>query len=274
MKNIFTFFSSEKFYLPIIYIVIGIILYNIIITIITKTSKIKLKTNKKEIEQRKITIINLIKSIIKYVIAIFTILAILGVYGVNTNKILASLGIVGLVVGLAFQDIIKDLLAGIFIIFDNQYTLGDIVSINGFKGEVISLGLKTTKLKAYTGEILSLNNSSFTEVINYSQSLNRYILQISVSYDTNLAKLEKVLDKTIVKLKQIKEVRNEIQLLGVEELSSSSIVYSILFECLPQAQFQTKRQMLKIIKEELDKNKIEIPYNKLDVYLKERKNEK
>jgi len=274
MEKLLEFITSKKFYLPIIYIIIGVVIYYIVVGIINRTSKIKLKNSKKQVEQRKITIVNLIKNIIKYLITIFVILAILSVYGVNTTNIIASLGIVGVVVGLAFQDIIKDFLAGIFIIFDNKYTIGDIVSINGFKGEVIALGLKTTKIKAYTGEILSLNNSSFTEVINYSQSLNKYILTIGVSYDTNIDKLERVLEKLVPKIEELEEVKNEVVLLGVEELSTSSINYSIMFECLPLKCLPVKRKVLKMIKEELDNNKIEIPYNKLDVYLKGDKNEK
>ena len=111
---------------------------------------------------------------------------ILNLYGINTTSIIASLGVASLVIGLAFQDIIKDFLAGIFIIFDNEYAVGDTVEINGFKGEVISLGLKTTKIKAYTGEVKALSNSSFTEVINYSLNHSNILMYIPISYETKI----------------------------------------------------------------------------------------
>lgn len=267
MEAFIKFIESEKFYLPIIYIALGFIIYFIIAMIINRISKIKVK-GRKIVEKRKLTIISLIKNIIKYVIAILVVLAILSVYGVNTTSIIASLGIVGLVVGLAFQDIIKDFLAGIFIIFDNEYTVGDYVKINNFTGEVIELGLKTTKIKAGTGEIKIISNSTFTEVINYSQALSKITINIPVSYNTNLDKLEKIFEDLKPTLLKLENVRNDITILGLSSLDASGMTYSILIECLPMTQDSVKRQALRIIKEELDKNKVEIPYNKVDINIK------
>ena len=77
--------------------------------------------------------------------------------------------------------------------FDNQYTIGDIVEINGFKGEVVGFGLMSTKIKKATGEILILSNSSFKEVINYSMENTCLLMDLDVSYDTDIDKLEKVI---------------------------------------------------------------------------------
>ena len=86
-------------------------------------------------------------------IAIVAILYILQVYGVNTSALVAGVGAFSLVIGLAFQDVLKDLLVGATIILESQFAIGEIVEINGFKGEVISLTLKTTRLKSYKGEV-------------------------------------------------------------------------------------------------------------------------
>ena len=119
------FLKSEKFILPIVYIVIGLVLLRVVRFIVNKISK------NKYVDKKRKTIISLIKNILKYLIYIFVILSILSVYGVDTSGILASLGIAGLVIGLALQDIIADFVAGIFILFDDQYTLGDVVEIMG-----------------------------------------------------------------------------------------------------------------------------------------------
>ena len=148
------FIKSDKFYEPIIYIVIGILVYTLIKVVIKKIGK------NKYIDKKKMTIISLIRNVIKCLVCIFVVLAILSVYGVDISGIIASLGIAGVVVGLALQDIASDFISGIFILFDDQYTLGDTVSINGFKGQVISFGLMSTKIKAYTGEVLIISNSS------------------------------------------------------------------------------------------------------------------
>ena len=263
------FLCSKQFYLPIIYIIVGIILYGIIAGSINKFSKFKFKMNAKNYKKR-ITIISVVKNLIKYFIAIIVILAILSVYGVDTTSVIASLGVVGVVLGLACQDIAKDFLAGIFNIFNEAYAVGDTVKINGFTGEVIEAGLKDTKIKAYTGEILTISNSAFTEVINYSAANSKLVLDINVSYNTNIDKLESILEAMFDDIKNIENVCGEVELLGVSSLSDSSVVYSIMIECNPMTHVGVKRKVLKLIKENLDKHKIEIPYNKLDIYVKEK----
>lgn len=272
LDGVFGFFVSDKFYLPIIYILVGIIIYNVFSYIVTRASKVNLKTKKLEkVEKRKVTMISLVKNIIKYAIGIFVILAILEVYGMDTTKIIASLGIMGAVIGLAFQDIIKDLIAGFFIIFDNEYSVGDYVKINDFTGEVIAIGMKTTKIKAYTGEVKIISNSSFHEVVNYNMALSKLVLDIPVSYKTDIDKLEDVLEKIKPDISKIENVRSDIELLGVTEFGESAIVYRIAVDCLPYTHIGVRRKILKLVKNTLDKNNIEIPYNKLDIYIKEKR---
>lgn len=261
--------TNTKFYMPIIYIIIGTTLYFIIANTITKISKINIKKVSQGIDKRKATVIGLINNIIKYIIIIIVIILILNTYGVNTTSIIASLGAVSVIIGLAFQDIIKDFLAGIFIIFDNAYAVGDYVEINGFKGEVISLGLKTTKIKAYTGEVKIISNSSFIEVINYNLNHSKIILYIPFPYDTKIEKVEKSLNKVKEKIEENKNVYN-LELLGVDEFKDSSISYAISIECVPMTHIAIKRETLKLIKQTFDTDGIEIPYNQLDIHIKEK----
>ena len=233
---------------------------------IDKVSKIHVKHASRGIDKRKDTIISLIKNVIKYVIGIIVIIMILNVYGVNTTSIIASLGAVTVIIGLAFQDIIKDFLAGIFIVFDNAYAVGDWVTINGFKGEVISLGLKTTKIRSYTGEIKIISNSAFNEVINYNLNKSKVVIDIPVSYDIDIDKLESVLDVIRVDVEKIKDV-HKMELLGVDSFMDSSIMYAIAVECAPMTGIVVKRSVLKIIKKTFDKEGIVIPYNQLDVHI-------
>ena len=253
------FLKSDKFILPIVYIIIGLILLRVIRFIINKISK------NKYIDKKKKTIISLIKNIFKYLIYIFIILSILSVYGVDTSGILASLGIAGLVIGLALQDIIADFVAGIFILFDDQYTLGDVVEINGFKGEVIGFGLMSTKIKNATGDVLIISNSSFKEVINFSRNNFNLIITLDVAYNTDIDKLEKVLDDLREDVLKMENVLDNYNLLGINEFSSSSIKYIVSIECKANCQYQIKRDYYKLVKKAFEKNKIEIPYNKIDV---------
>lgn len=264
LEKVINFILSSKFYGPIIYILIGYILYILINNIINKiiSKRVKRKSHKKED-----TVVNLIKSVLKYLIIIIVILLILETYGVNTTSILASLGIVGVVIGLAFQDTMKNMLAGIFIIFDNRYNVGDIIEINDFKGEVISLGLQTTKLKSFTGEIFTISNSEITSVTNFTECDTLLIIDLGVSYKTDINHLESVLKKLSKSVEKIENVKGELNLLGVDGFESSQITYKISVLCKPETHYVVKRNILKLIKEAFDKEGIEIPYTQVDLHL-------
>ena len=105
---------------------------------------------------------------------------ILEVYHISTRGLITSLGVVGLVAGLAFQDTLKDLLAGFSIIFENAYAVGDTITVGNFKGKVISLGLKTTKIRAINGDTQIIANSNITSVINHSLDDNYDFIDIPI----------------------------------------------------------------------------------------------
>lgn len=260
------FLVSKRFYGPIIALLGGLFIYNIFKSIIVK---IKSRRSKKKNHKKEETVLNLIRNIVKYIIMVIVSLIILEIYGVNTTSIIASLSVVGVVIGLAFQDTLKNMLSGIIIIFDNRYNVGDVVEINGFIGEVVSLGLQTTKIQAYTGEMFTILNSNISTVINYTESDTRLILDLGVSYKTDLSKLEKTLNKIKPKLEKIENVNGPLELLGVDSLSSSQVIYRITILCKPYTHFGVKREALKIIKNAFDKDNIEIPFTQVDVHIKE-----
>lgn len=261
----FSFIKNEKFYLPIIYIIVGIFIYLVISKMIDSIIKIDIK-HSKGLDKRKNTIITLIKNVIKYLIFIIVVILILDVYGVNTTSLIASLGVATAILGLAFQDTIKDFLAGIFLIFDNAYAVGDWIKVNGFTGEVISLGLKTTKIRAYNGEVKILSNSSFSEVINYNLEHSKITIYLPVHYDTNIDKLEKVLNDIKVSIEKEENVYN-MNLLGIDEFGDSAIKYAIIIECDSMTHFGIKRKVLGLIKKVFDEKGIKIPYNQIDVHI-------
>ncbi len=249
-----------KIYMPFIYIGIAIIIYLLLSKIVDKILKFNKKSKQKTLQiKREETIINLIKNILKYIIAIITFLAVLGIYGVKTTSIIASLGIAGAILGLAFQDTIKNLLSGIAIIFDNHYMQGDVVTINGFRGEVIELGLQTTKIRAYNGEVMIINNSLVTSVINHSMYNTNLYLELPIAKNISLATIEKILKNINQKMVKLKEVKRDIDLLGIESINANHYIYKIMIECSAESQFSINRKFMQYLKEEYDKNKIKVP---------------
>ena len=145
-------------------IVVAIIIYFIIKSVVVKMFRV---SQKHRVHKKSVTIMNLITNIIKYIILIITILTLLSIWGIDTKALVASLGVVGVVAGLAFQDILKDFLAGFSIIVDNEFDIGDNIQVGTFRGDVIELGMKNTKIRAYSGEVLIIANRNINEVINY-----------------------------------------------------------------------------------------------------------
>lgn len=264
MEKVVDYLLSFKFYGPIIYLIVGVLLYSIVSKIINKVGS----KGKGKIHKKRQTIINLINSIIKYIIIAIIVILILDLYGVNTTSILASLGIVGLVIGLAFQDTMKNALAGIEIILDNRYNVGDTVKINDFTGEVLNLGLQTTKLKDFYGDVYTINNSSISSVVNYSEYDTVMYLNIPISYNTDIDKLEKVLTKLKTKVRNIENVTGDLTLLGLDSFNSSDMTYKVTITTKPYKYFNVKRAFFKLIKETFDKEGIEIPFSQVDVHIK------
>ena len=249
---------------PVCYILIGVCVYFMISQILKRTYYHQTKGVD---DRKKKTIISLINNVIKYVIAVIVILMILEVYDVNTSAILASLGVAGLVVGLALQDLIKDFVAGVFIVFDDQYSVGDNVKINDFRGDVIGVGLKSTKVKAYTGEVMIIANGTIQEVINYSASDSLAIIDVDVSYQEDLDRIMQVLEQLCKeKSKEFSHLREPFQVLGVMDLGDSGIQIRITGVTDPMNHFEVEREMRKEIKKVFDKEKIEIPYPQVVVH--------
>ena len=256
----------KEIYMPIIIIISAIILNKITKVIIDKIFSPKRRFNK--LDKKKLnTISSILKSISKYIIWILAILYILSIFGVNTAAIVTGLGVVSLVIGLAFQDILKDILVGFSILFENQFSVGDFVKIGDFSGTVISLGLKTTKIQAFTKEVKIISNRNISEVINYSKNNILAMVDISVSYESDIDKVEKIINVKLATLKdKIPQVDGDITLLGVQKLDDSAVVFRVVAECLPAKHFEVERILNKELKKTLDKNGIKIPYPQLEVH--------
>ena len=262
MEKVLEVLLSKEVIGPIRSIIILLVLYkdirrNRVRVFNVKTKKIK--------QKKQVTLMNFFINVLRVITLIITALIILEIYGFKTSTIVASLGAVTVVIGLAFQDILKDFIAGISFIFEDSYNVGDWVTINDFKGEVISIGMKTTRIRAYEGEILIINNGSITQVINHTAANSLAIVDVNVSYDSNIDKVEKVLNELCQNIK-LDNLKGNIELLGIEKLGDSAITFRITAEVEAGTQYSTQRKIRKEVKLILDKNNIEIPYNQLVVH--------
>lgn len=211
--------------------------------------------------KRGITIVKLLDSFIKYLVAIIALLMVLGAWGVDTTALLASAGILGLVIGLGAQSLIADIIAGVFIVFEGEYQVGDIVVIDGWRGTVDEIGIRTTKIVDAGGNIKIVNNSEIKTVINQTQELSLATCVIGIEYGESLERVETVIRDNLDKIKTaIPAVVEGPYYKGVKTLNSSSVDLLFVARCKEEDLFQTQRDLNREIKLVFDKNNINVPF--------------
>lgn len=265
--NIFNYtIDLERILLSITYIIVGIIVFKILkkfIKNLTNRRKLIKATQKQRIDTLTILLVN----IIKYIIVTLVVLSILSLYGVNVKSILAGLGIGTALIGLAFQDLAKDLIAGFTIITEGEYEIGDTIEIDGFMGEVVFIGLRTTRIRNFKGATKIIANHYMDNIINYSNNNSLAIVDVSIAYECNEEKIEKAFKKLKEEIKdKIPNSTKEIEVWGVNELADSGVIYRVVVETKPMKHIETERILRKEIKKIFDKEGIKIPYNQIEVH--------
>jgi small conductance mechanosensitive channel len=255
-----------KIIFPICYIIIGIVLFRIIKKLILQATN-KKKNLKAAQKQRVNTLRTLIINIIKYAIYILVILAILSNFGVNVKSILAGLGIGTALIGLAFQDLAKDIIGGISIITEGSYEIGDTIEIEGFTGEVVFIGLRTTRIRNFKGATKIIANRYMDNIINYSDNNSLAVVDVSVAYECDEKAVEEAFEKLFKELNgKIPNATKDLELWGVNELSASSVDYRVVVETLPMKHIAAERFLKKEIKKAFDASDIKIPYQQIEVH--------
>ncbi|MDD2409652.1 MAG: mechanosensitive ion channel [Bacilli bacterium] len=255
-EKIIGFFLSEKFIVPIVVIIVGIVIYKIAEKILGKAN---IKGKNDLDKKRRNTVVILLLNIIKYSSIIIGLIIILDVYGVNTTSFIAGLGIAGVVIGLAFQEALKDIINGINIIMDDYYVVGDVIIYNNFEGTVISFGLKTTKIKSDMGEVLTVANRNISTITNLSQKKAVLYIEIPTSIESDQKVATKTIEKIIGEISKYSYVEaKESEFLGIEKINSTTINYLFKIKCNQGKEKELRRNINKKIIENYQKNNIKL----------------
>lgn len=257
----------EQIVRPIVYIIIAAIFYMILSKIVGLFfDRHKDRLIEKQLN-RIITLKAMTMSIIKYIIVFAVILAIMANFGIDVSSLLAGLGIAGAILGLAFQDLVKDIIAGFSIITENQYEVGDLIQVGDFKGRVTSVGLKTTRLKNYRGQVKIISNRNISELINWSRHDTLAEVKVSASYENDPDKVLDVLEKVKKELDgTMEQMTGEIKIFPMTGLEESSITYTIQCKCKSYKHFAVQRAIRHEVYKAFKANKIKIPYPQLEVH--------
>lgn len=263
-----TWFDLGMLGLKVIFIILlSIIVVKIGKSVIRRAFKVRLKGALRHTERRETTLVKLLQNTLSYVVYFAAILAILSAFTINVTGILAGAGVLGLAVGFGAQSLVKDIISGFFIIFEDQFSVGDYVQIGLTVGTVEEIGLRTTKISAYGGEVHIIPNGNISEVVNYSINNSLAIVDIRLGYETDIAKTEKLLEEYLANLSVGYEALiSQPIIVGVQDLGASEIIMRITAETQPVMQYEIARKLRKDLKIFLDQNGIEIPYPKMVMY--------
>lgn len=215
-----------------------------------------------KIEERKSNTLALIlKSVIKYLFYFIGVVAILKEFGLPIESIIATAGIGGLAIGFGAQSLVKDIITGFFILFEDQYAVGDYIKTSGFDGIVEEIGIRITKIRAFSGELHIVPNGNIQTVTNLSRGSMRASVNVEIAYEEDVDNALVILSELS---KQMSKDNDKIvegpNVLGVTNFGETGIQLTVVAKTKPMEQWSVEREIRKRIKDEFGKAGIEIPY--------------
>lgn len=213
---------------------------------------------------RSVTVSRLVSNLIRWLTAIILVIAVLAIWGVDATALITGAGVITLVVGLGMQSLIADVVAGLFIVFENEFNVGDWITVDGFRGEVIDIGIRTTKLKAL-GNVKIFNNNAIQGVLNHTTDNSVALSYIDIDYGADLPKVEAIIKAHVGELK-VAGALSEVRYDGVSELGASGVKLQFETFCYEADIFAVSRAMNAALKIMFDQNGISIPFPQIVVH--------
>lgn len=215
------------------------------------------------------SVLSIVSSMLKYITAIVILCWGLSILGANVSTIVASVGILALVVGFSAESLISDVVTGTFMLFENQYNVGDIVEVNGFRGTVSNIGIRTTSLTDPGGNVKIINNSAMQNILNRSDKVSRSVSNIGIPYATDLEKLEAsipaLMEEIFANHQDI--MKAAPRYLGVQELADSSVVLRFVVDVDEKDIYTGMRVLNHDLLLGFRKLSVEVPFPQMDVHL-------
>jgi small conductance mechanosensitive channel len=260
--------------LPIIFIIIGA-------WILQKTLKASVSRFEKkftqqgvapsESEKRAKTLSGIINTTINISIYVAACLMIIAEFDVSIGPLIAGAGIAGVAIGFGAQSLVKDMITGFFIIFENQVRVGDVVNIAGVGGIVEAINLRTTRLRDIEGRVHIIPNGTIEVVTNFTREWSRALVEIGVAYKENVDHVISVLKEVGEELRQDPDFKNLIlepmTVQGLDSFGDSSVNIRIFFKTVPIMQWDVAREYRKRVKKAFDEKGIEIPFPHRTIYI-------
>lgn len=220
---------------------------------------------------RNITLKGLTQSVLKYVVYFIAILMILAEMGVDTTSVIATAGIGGLAIGFGAQSLVKDVITGFFIIFEDQYGVGDFIEVEGTSGTVEEIGLRITKIRGFKGDVNIIPNGQITKVTNYSKENSAAIVDVNLAYENDIDKAIEIIGKASREYAaQNSEIVEEPRVFGITSMDNVGLTLRLVARTLPMKHWGIERELRKVIKDAFDENHIQFSYPRFVVLDKDK----
>lgn len=227
-----------------------------------------------ESEKRVETIVRLIKQACLIALWLTFGLVIIREFGIDIGPIIASAGVVGLAIGFGAQNLVRDIIAGFFIILENQIRVGDVAILNGTGGLVERINFRTTVLRDLGGVVHIFPNGTITTLSNLTNGWSAYVFEIGVAYKENTDHVIEVMQEVGKTMREDekfgKSMLEDLDVFGVDKFDDSSIVIKGRIKTKPIKQWEVGREFLRRVKYAFDKNNIEIPFPHRSIYFGEK----
>lgn len=217
---------------------------------------------------KNITAFLLFKKVVRWAITFTAVFLILTAFGVNSTAIVASVGIIGLVVSFGAQKLVEDVISGLFLIIERQFAVGDIVIIDDYRGIIKDIGLRTTKvMDAANLDVKIINNSDIRNVINLTTNVSTAICEMSIEYSASIPEVEALINPFLPKIKEkYPEILEGPTYVGVQTLGSSDVVLRYTAKVIEADKFKIQRALNRELKIFFDENGIGIPFPQLVIH--------
>lgn len=259
-------------------VVVGGIIYSLL-QVIRKTARAFTPVLGQRFERqvaRAATIRNVIESAARLVLITFFILFVLVQVGVDVAPLLAGVGILGLAISFGAQSLVKDFITGFFILAEDQFGVGDVVTIGVFSGAVESLSLRVTTLRALDGSVHVIPNGTINQVTVASKEWSRSVVDVEIAYHADLEHALRVVEDEATKLTRELgwswRISGPPEVTGVEALRSTGILVRVLFKTLPKEQWGVGREFLRRLKLRFEAEGIDIATPRTTLYWGEGQN--
>ncbi len=216
------------------------------------------------------SVVSLISSLTKYIAFLVILCFGLTILGVNMTTVIASVGVLALIVGFSAESLIADVVTGTFMLLENQYNVGDIVEVNGFRGTVTSIGIRTTCITDTGDNVKIINNSEMKNILNRSDNYSKSVCDISIPYETDIEKLESQIPKLLedIYAAHTDTMKSTPVYIGVQALQDSGILLRFVVEVSEKNVFSAVRVLNHDILLGFRKLGVECPYPQVDVHNK------